>query len=112
MGINQERVAIGDRDSGKSAERAIRADDFVVGIGKQMEGQRILGAELLVAVDRVNAHAEYHCVLGVESRQRVLKLVRLNGAAGGHVLRLEVKDNPLPTKAIERDRLAGLRRQS
>jgi hypothetical protein len=83
----------------------------VIGVGKQVEGQPILGAELLVAVDRVHAHAEDHGVLGLELRQRVLKLVRLDGAAARHVLGIEVEHDPLAAIAIERDRLAGLRGQ-
>ncbi len=89
----------------------IRAHDFVVGVGQQMECESILGAELLVAVDRVNADAQDHGILGIELRQRVLELVRLNGAAGGHVLGIEVEDHPLAAIAIERDLLADLRGQ-
>ncbi len=33
LGIDQERVAIGHGDSGKSAKRAVGAHDFVVGVG-------------------------------------------------------------------------------
>ena len=37
--------------------------------------------------------------------------MRLNGAAAGHVLGIEVENHPLTAIAIKRDRLAGLRGQ-
>ena len=74
---------------------AVGVDDLVVGIGEQLEGERILGAEGLVALDGVERDAEDDGVQSVVLGQVALEVVSLNGAAGGHVLGIEVEDDPL-----------------
>ena len=80
--IDEEGVAVGDLEGGKAAQRAIRIDDLMLRVGEQPEGQPFLGAELLVAVGRVQAHAQNYRVGGVKFRLIALEVVRLNRAAG------------------------------
>ncbi len=83
----------------KCAQRAVLVHHLVIRIRQQVEGQAVLGAELLVAVGRVHAHAQNHGVLGLELGQIVLEVVGLDGAARGHVLGIEVEHHPLAVVA-------------
>ena len=47
LGIDEERVAVGNYEGGKRPQRSIGADHLVVWVREQVESQPILGAELL-----------------------------------------------------------------
>jgi hypothetical protein len=96
----------------KMAQRAIRIDDLMFRIGKQAEGQSFLGAELLVAIGSVHAHAEYNGVLSVIHGLIALEVVGFDGAAGGHVFGVEVEHHPFAAKSIQRNLRAILRWKS
>src|SRR5580658_4930407 len=91
LGVDEEGIAVGDHNTAEAAQRSVQLHHLVAGVRQQMEGQPVFGAELLVAVARVNADPQDHRVLGIELAQRVLELVRLDSAAGSHVSRVEVK---------------------
>src|ERR1700678_1343827 len=112
--IDQEGIALGHGDDVVAlgelqSEGAIALDHLVIGIGQQMESQRVFRAELLVAVDRIHAHTENDSVGGVILWQVVLEFVSFNRAASGHVLRIEVQHHPLALHAVKRDGRAVLR---
>src|SRR5579863_496510 len=108
-GVDKEGVAHGDGHLAEVAERAVLIDDLVRRVSEQAEGQAFLGAELLVAIGRVDADAEDDGVVGVILGLVALEVVRLDGAALGHVLGVEVEHDPLAVEAVERDLRAILR---
>ena len=66
VGIDQERVSRGELYDRKIVQRSIRIGHFVIGVGQQLESQALLGAELLVRIDAVEADSQDNRVaLGV-----------------------------------------------
>src|SRR5580698_4776787 len=57
-GIDEEGIAVGDFEAGIVAERAVRGDDLLVLIAEQGKAKAVLGAELLVAIDGIDADTE------------------------------------------------------
>jgi len=72
---------------------AVGLDDRSVRIGKQGEGETVFLLKSLVAGHAISAHAQHHGPpfqeLGIELR----KAAGLFGAAGGHVLGVEVENH-------------------
>jgi hypothetical protein len=111
LGIDEKGVAVGDGHGAVVTERAVLIHHLVLRVGEQAEGQPFLGAELLVAVGRVDADADDDRVLGLELRKVALEVMRLDRAALGHVLGIEVEHDPLALEAVEGDLRAVLRWQ-
>src|ERR1017187_672865 len=84
-----------------SAQRSVLIDDLLVRIGDQPECQALFGAELFVTVRGVHAHADDDRVLLLVLRKVLLEIVRFDGAALGHVLRVEIEHGPFASKALE-----------
>ena len=91
---------------------AVGIDNLMVGIGEQLEGKRILGAESFVALDGIEGDAEDDGIERIVFGQIALEVVGLDGAAAGHVLGVEVKDDPLALELRERNRRVFLGRQA
>ena len=81
----------------------------MVGIGQQFEVQAFLGAELLVRVHAVEAHAQHNRVFLGVLRLVHLKVVGFAGAAWGLIFGIEIKDDPLSTVVLQADGRAVLR---
>src|SRR5271157_2146469 len=111
LGIDDEGVTGSELDQAEICERAVLLGDLVVGVRKQLEVQALLGAELLVRVDAVNADAQYHGVPVLILLLVALEVVRFNGAAAGHVFGIEVKDQPFALELVETDFAAVLGRK-
>jgi hypothetical protein len=101
--INQERVARGKGHSVVFRDRAVVLHDRMIRIGQQFEVQSFFRAETFVRIDIVDADAENHRVLLRILIDVPLKVVGFNRAAGSEILGIEIKDNPLPFKLIERN---------
>lgn len=74
---------------------SIQVDDFMVGVGEQLEVEGVLCAPGFVVGDGVEANAQDYGVQSVIFIEVALKVVRFDGAALGLVFRVEVEDNPL-----------------
>jgi hypothetical protein len=80
-GVDEESVAVGNRPCSKVAQRAVRIHDFVFRVGEQAEGEPFFGAELLVAVRGVDAHAHNDGMIGIEFGLIALEVMGFEGAA-------------------------------
>ena len=103
VGIDQERVSRGELYDRKIVQRSIGIGHFVIGVGQQLESQALLGAELLVRIDAVEADSQDNRVaLGVLGLVH-LELVGFARSARGLVFGIEVKDDPLAAVILEAD---------
>src|SRR5581483_2456365 len=66
------------------------AERFLL-IGEQRKGQLLLVGEAIVGADAVARDADDHGAGLAECGVQVAKILALSGAAGGHVLRIEVE---------------------
>ena len=55
--VDQESISRGELHDSEVGQRSVGGGDFVIRIGEQLETESFLGAELLVRVDGVEAHA-------------------------------------------------------
>jgi len=112
LGINEKCIALGHLDAIVVAHGSIERYDFLILIAQKFEAQAFLGTEFLVTAGRVDTDAHDYGTQFLILVHVLLKIVRFNGAAGGHVLGIEVKDHPLATETVETDVGTILRRQS
>jgi hypothetical protein len=109
VGGDQEGLAVGElHDAVVFDGDAIGVNDFVVGIGEELEAEGVLRTPGLVAFDGVEADAEDDGVGSVILGEVALEVVGFDGAAGGLVLGVEVEDDPLALVVGEADRLVFL----
>ena len=92
-------------------ERTVFGDDLLIGVGQQLEGQALLGAELLMRIGGVGADAQDGGLFGLILSQVALEIVGFDGAALSHVLRVEIQDHPLTFEILQVDGFAFLRHQ-
>ncbi len=112
VGGDEEGFAVGElRNAEVFDGNAVGIDDFVVGVGEELEAEGILRAPGFVAFDGVEADAEDDRVGRVILGDVALEVVSFDGAAGGLVLGVEVEDNPLAFVVGEADGLVFLRGQ-
>jgi hypothetical protein len=121
IGPELDDLAVGGDEEGLAASEldwthaldgdAILVDDLVFRVREELEGQALLCAEALVAVRGVEADAQHggvECGVFVEV---TLKVVGLDGAAGGLVLGVEVENDPFAFVVGEANGGIVLRRQ-
>ena len=72
-------------------------------VGQQLEIQSFFSAELPVRVGAVHAHAQNYRIPPRILGLITLKIVRLNRAAAGEVLGIEVKNHPLSAMVFQAD---------
>ena len=110
-GINYERVARRKFDGSHIVERTVGSGHLMFSVRQQFEVQTFLCAELFVRVDAVNADTQDNRIPLAELRLVFLKIVRLDCAAGRHVLWIKVENHPLALVVCQTDRVAILRGQ-
>ena len=102
-GIDEEGVARGEFHDAKIGERSVGGSDFASGVGEKFEIQSLLGAEILVGIDGVEADSEdYGIVLDVFGLVH-LKLVGFAGSTGSLIFGIEVEDDPFATVILQAD---------
>ena len=112
VGGDEEGFAVGKlHDAVVLDGNTVLVDDFVVGVGKELEAEGVFRAPGLVAFDGVEADAEDDGVQGVILRHVALEAMGLDGAACGLVLRVEVEDDPFALVVGEADGFVFLRGQ-
>src|SRR5690606_9651773 len=88
---------------------AVRLGDPVIRVREQPEVQAVLLAELPVRLDGVRAHAQHDRAARVQVLHAVAELARLDGAAGGVVLGIEVEHDLAATQVGQADGRAVVR---
>jgi hypothetical protein len=112
VGRDEDGIALGEFVIAACGDgNAVGIDDLVVRISEELEGERVLAAEGLVAFDGVERDAKDDGVEGFILGKILLKFVSFYGATGGHVLGVEVEDDPLALVIGEADHLVFLRWQ-
>ena len=109
-GRDEEGVAAGELHVAVRGDRnTIGIDDLVIRVSKQFEGERVLGAERLVALDRIERDAEDDRAERVVLGQITLEVMRLDGAALSEILGIEVQNDPFASEIVKAYRRAILR---
>ena len=108
--IDEEGIAIGDGPCAEVAQRAVlRPQPCAQDRPADGRSAPSLVQNCLWLSARVDAHAENDGIVRFELGEVALEIVGFNGAAGRHVLGVEVENHPLALKAIEGDLRAVLR---
>ena len=108
--VTKSELARGpSRTPRRIGQQTIFTRHFVVSVGEQFEVQAFFRAELLMRIGTVHADSEYDRVVFFVLFLIPLKVMRLNGAAVGEILRIEIKHHPAAAVVFEVDGLAFLR---
>jgi len=93
-GVDQECIPRGELHDSEVAQRTVGLGDLVVRVRQQFEIEALFGAELLVRIDAIEAHAQNNSmVFGVLGLVH-LKLVGFAGSTGSLIFGIEIENDP------------------
>ena len=72
-----------------------------IGVRQQVEGERLLGAEILMRFDTVSRHAEDLGAGSLEVAVGIVEIPALGGATGRVILGVEVEDEVLAAELVQ-----------
>jgi hypothetical protein len=103
VAADDERPSRGEQAAAKLSRRHAKGlGDLALRVGQQREVQIMRLLKLLVALDRIAAHADDFNVLVLELLLSVAIAARLLGAARRHVLGIEIDDQNLLAEVVLR----------